>query len=220
MVVPCFQMPALRIEAEPVERAVGQIKITRGVQGAVGGQAVQHIQHAGMAHHRDGLPRVLRQQLRHCSLHPRGQLLQALPRGEVIVQITRLVARIGGGVARGGLRPGEPLEFAEVALAQQRCGVHVEAAPGGQALRGFHGALQVAAADGRECVLRRVGSHHAGLVAAMLIERDVGLSLDAFLGIPGGLAVADEADACGHVVSVGWVGAGPEPGPDMLRYCL
>jgi len=93
---------------------------------------------------------------------------------------------------------GKALEDAEMPFAQLRQDFDVEATPCSEHLGGVARAHQVAAVDGVEVMVRGVERHRQRLGAAGLVERDVGLALDALVDVPVGFAVADEADAGGH----------------------
>ena len=158
-----------------------------------------------MRHHRDHLARVPRRQRQHGVDAARIEVEQALATAgrEAGFALTPAAGVIGLGAFDLGV--GAALEAAEAAFAQARVGDQWRASPQGQRLRGGPGALQVAAVDGGQ---RLVGlgfglgfgntlGQPFGLPAAGLVQRNVELALDARLGIPGRLAVAQDEQARG-----------------------
>ncbi len=80
-------------------------------------------------------------------------------------------------------------------FAQLRHGLHFLILALRQHLCRFHGTQKVAAVDRVKPVVRRIERHCQCLRPTDLIERYVGMSLNAFFDVPVGFPVADDADA-------------------------
>lgn len=203
VVAPCIKMPALAIEAEPVERAVGNHKIARRVQGSAGRLAVGDVQHAGMTHRDYGSPGMMSGEPFDHHGHAPRERVQAFSGFEIVVEVAGGVVGVGDGMACGAFAGGESLENPEMPLTEQRQmrDFEGEAIPDGA--RGDAGAAQVAAVNGVERVMRGVAGHSHRLGLASCIEGNVRLSLNSLFDIPIGFAVADEANAGGgHFVFI------------------
>ena len=86
-----------------------------------------------------------------------------------------------------------------MALAQLRQRLHLQPAPRRQHLRRLVRAREIAAVDRVKFMMRRAESHRQRLAHAGLVQRDIGLALDAPVHVPVGLAMADKTDAGNHV---------------------
>ncbi len=188
-------MPALAIEAEPVERAVGYLEIARRAERPAGGAPVDDVEHAAVADRREGLAGMMAHHPGDALGHARGKRPQRLPCLEIVIGIARRVTGVRLGMARGGLGHGQSLEDAIVALAQLRQRLDHVVFALRQRLRGFHRACEVAAVDRVEALVRRVERHRQRLRPPGVVERNVEVSLDAPLHVPVGLAMPDEADS-------------------------
>jgi len=191
---PGLQIPALVVNPEPVECAVGNREIARRVQRPAGGPAVDHIEHPAVAHRRDCLSRVVPQQPVHRLAHPFGEPAQRLARPEIVIEVARQIVRMGLGMALGSLRGRQTLELPEMPLAQLWQAFHLQVLTLRQHPRRFQRPHQVAAVDRTESMVRRIERHRQRLRPPGRVERDVGVPLDALLNIPVGLAMADEAE--------------------------
>jgi 3-oxoacyl-[acyl-carrier protein] reductase len=87
---------------------------------------------------------------------------------------------------------------AEVLLAEAGMGHDLEAAPVGHHARGFAGACQITGVHDVDRLPGELSGERRGLLEPDLVERRVGLPLDAALPIPVGLAVPHEEDRRHH----------------------
>ena len=183
---------------KPVERAVGDIEITRLMQRLAGGFAVENVEHAAMRDGRDGMPGMVLRHFLHSSFDTLGEAGHAFAGFEIIIGVACKITGMCLGLAHFAFCRGEALENAEMPFAQWRQDFHIKAAPCGEHVGGVACTHQVAAVDGVEVMVRGAERHRQCLGAAGFVERDVDLALNAFFDVPVGFAVTDEADACGH----------------------
>ncbi len=202
-------MPALRVDPEPVERAVGNLEVARGGQRPPGGAAIHDVEHAAVADRGDGLAGVMARQPVDAGRHAVGEGGERFAGPEIVVQVARQVMRMRRRMAFGRLGRGQSLEAAIVALAQRGQQPHRFVLARRQCAGGFLRAFEIAAVDRGKAVVRGVVGHGQGLRPSGRVERDVGMALDAPVGVPVGFAVADQAaprrDGTGCGVHFKWI---------------
>ena len=191
MVIPRFKVPAVHVEAEPIERTVGDNEVTRRMQRPAGSLPVDNIQHARMADSGNELATVVACHVVDGGGNSFGMLQHTFTGFKIVVGISRNVMRIGVGIFLLALYRSDALKDAVMTLAQFWQGLYLEIAARGQHLRGFVRAYQVTAVDRTEVVMCRVEGHRQCLLVAGVVERNVGLSLNALADIPVSFAVAD-----------------------------
>ncbi len=198
VVVPCLEMPALRIETEPVERTVGDDKIARGMQRPAGGLAVNDVEHARMTDGGDYLAAVVPGHQFDRFVNALRKTEHVFARFKIVVGIARLVVCVCLGITLCPLVRRDALEYPIMTFAQLRHRFDFKPAPCRHHLCGRIGTAEVAAIDGVKIIMGGVKGHRQRLTAAGLIERYVGLTLNAFCDIPVGLTMANEADSGRH----------------------
>ena len=193
-VAPGFEMPAMAIKLKPVERTVRNLEITRCVQWTPCGAPVDDVEHTAVTHCGDRLPCVMSHHPLDTIRDPMSKLAQRLARLEIVVQITRLIVRIGQRIPLGPLRGGHALKNPIMALAELRQQLHFLILSLCQHPGCFYRSYQITAVDRMEALMRRVEGHRKSLCPPNLVKRNIGVPLYALLHIPVGFAVADDAD--------------------------
>ena len=197
-VAPAHEREALSGVEQAVERGVAEQPGARSSQAGAGGGAVETVHHAAVRDERDRLAGVPSGDLRNRCDNARVKNL------ERFAATRRRKSKVAGAPASAVLRPapldlgpGVAFEGTEAALAQARLELQRQTGARADGLRGFAGARQVAGVEVAETVLRQGLGDALGLPAALGVERNVELALNAGVDVPRGLAVAHRHDARG-----------------------
>ena len=173
-----------------------QLPGTGGLQVLAGGQAVEHVHDAAVGHQCNLAAHVLRGQAVYRVLNATAQ------HGQRFAAAIGHKVRVALAPAQGLLRllgldflEGAPLKAAKAALAQACIGLYGAARGLAYSLRRTQCALQVAAVDGIQALIRQRSTCALGLPQADVVERNVQMPLDAGVHVPGGFAVAYGNDA-------------------------
>ena len=155
------------------------------------------VEHTAMGDHQNPISRVLACNIVQRVMHPPGEDGEAftlfwqgefeLTLGETMIELGVLV--LGFGV-------GQALEQTVVTLTQAHVVGRNQSLPAHDGGGGLARALQVAAVHGGEALTLefKMACGVFGLSEACLVERDVDMALKSALCVPGGFAVAYEAD--------------------------
>ena len=197
-IAPADQRQAFGCPEQAVDAAVGQIPGACGLQALARGGAVQHVQHAAMGDDGHMLAIVALADLGHLLHDAVAQLLQRFAAarrgpGRIALAPVQRILRI----VLFKIDEAAAFDIAKVALTQTGQQGHWRGMRRGNNACGFGGALQVAAVD---VVDRAVGQRlgqQPRLLAAGIVQGDVGMALDAPRGVPVGFAMANDQQAGG-----------------------
>jgi hypothetical protein len=117
------------------------------------------------------------------------------PHGNAGVGLARLEAVEIGRMPSARLCVGHALKAAVMALAQRRLRHHRLTARHGDAPGSDPGAGKIRTVDRIDAHVFQRLRRGVGLQQAVIVERNVELTLDASIDVPGGFAVANEAEA-------------------------
>ena len=193
---PAYQSKALGSPQQAVDRSVGQLPGSRGIDVLPGGDAVEGIEHPAMRDHHDLLAGMAGSQRLDRARDPLAQLQQRftalgrLPFGDALAPVVRMV--------RPGLVDfieGLAFEHAETALAQSFFRHHRDSRRLGNGLRRFMGPAQVAGINRADLFGGQGFAHPLGLPASGVVQADIELALDASVNVPCGFTVANGNDA-------------------------
>ena len=199
VIVPFLQMQAVIVDVEPVERAVGDGKIARGVKRPSRGAPIQDIEHSGMRDRRDGLSGMMTPHGIDRPPDPACEIVQALAGLEIVICIAASVMQAGSRMQNLTLRCGDSLENAVMPLPEFAATHDFEFSSCREHGCGVEGPDEIGAVDGGKLVVGGIEGHRHSLPLSGFVERDVCLSLDALFHIPVGFAMSDEADPGGHL---------------------
>ena len=115
--------------------------------------------------------------------------LAVLPAGPAVEPAAELL-----GKARLDLGAGQPLPGADIDLAERLHREGGELVPGCNRLRRLQGAAECARVDGGDRLTGEGGREFLGLGAPDLVERRIGVALEAVIAVPVGLGVAGQED--------------------------
>jgi hypothetical protein len=198
VIIPVIQMPAVAVMMEPVQGAIGDVKVAFGMERAGGGVAIHHVEQAGMADHGELLVGVMFDQPVENIEHPLGEVGQAFASFKIKAHVACLVEGIGLGISLGSFGFSYALKDAVVPLAELWQCLDCQIFALRQRLGGFHGARQVTAEQGGEAKVRGVIRHGKGLGTTGVVQRDVDVPLNASFLVPVGFAVANDANFGTH----------------------
>jgi membrane-bound lytic murein transglycosylase F len=189
---PRLHPPAARLADQRVVGGIGNRDGVRGPDRDAVHVAVEHREHAAVAHHRERAALALGGEGLEGVAHALVHLAPALAAGHHVVGIGLAHAGEDLRVVHADLPVREPLGEAVVALAKAR--VRHDRVPGRRRdrLRGAHGAAEVARDEPVEALAGEPPRDGRRLRLAGRGERAVGVSLDAGGEVPLGLAVADD----------------------------
>ncbi len=194
---PGDQFPASGGVLDPVQRGVRNGELACALQRLAGREAMRDIENAAVGDDRHGFTGVLARDVFERSVHTGGEGIQALAVvGQGKVWVARLETAEMIRVAVLGFIEREALEMAVVALAQTRV-VRL-----GQCVRvrdrcgGLPCAREIAAVQRRKMQACAREAARGGLCLAQpgFVEGDVDMPLQPALGVPGGFAVANQAN--------------------------